>query len=209
MSILTVSPAQGPQGIQGLRGTQGFQGSGGLGNQGPQGNVGGLGNQGPQGFQGFQGNQGVASAVRQGPIKTIVKSVVSSANAIPLDSTIPQIGEGASYTSVLFTPLFSDSVINIRLAGTFYCTAQTSVIIALFIDGAADSVAATFVSSTLSNAGYTWVLDHKYAPGSTAQITYELRFGRSSSGTVSLPSSATYLGTAGPLVAVEITEVAP
>lgn len=101
------------------------------------------------------------------------------ATAIPLDDTIPQVGEGTQILSVAITPVSNTSRLRIRFNGFGSVSALNDVMVAaIFVNGAANAVAAGFGSNAPA-AGTTvnTTLEYEYVPGSTAAQTITVRVG--------------------------------
>jgi hypothetical protein len=99
---------------------------------------------------------------------------------IPVDDTVPQIGEGTEILSVAITPIKSTSRIRARFQGFASLDAGNNIIVALFKDGAANAVrASTFRPANLGQPASV-TLEYEFAPASTNEITFSLRAGSNS-----------------------------
>lgn len=99
--------------------------------------------------------------------------------AIPIDDTIPQIGEGDPIISQAITIKNAGSRIRVRAQGQ-YCIGNASVAIAFAIfDGAANAIVATVhdEDDTGSNDLRPFTLEWEYAAPSAGVVTYSLRSG--------------------------------
>lgn len=115
--------------------------------------------------------------------------------AIPLDDSIPQIGEGTQILSVSITPKKSTSRIRIRFQGFGAKNAGADIIAALFQDSIANALAATVTIITGADLPQPLFLEFEHAVGSTTTRTYSIRVG-ASSGTVRMngTTAARYFG---------------
>jgi hypothetical protein len=104
---------------------------------------------------------------------------------IPLDDTIPQVGEGTEILSVSITPRRANSWIRARFQG--FCTANGSANIsaAMFLDGAANAIGATTVRPSTTEIECALTLEQEFATGTTDALTVSIRVGRAAAGTVS------------------------
>lgn len=152
----------------------------------------------------------IASVVRQ-TSRSVWTTVVSTTTATPVDGTIPQRSETASYQSApAFTPTQSDSRIRVRAFGQ--CANANnghSVMICLFKGAETDALASQLIYSAIGLAAHSWFIDYEFSPGSTSAITFEIRFGAVTAGTAHLPHGSTYMGASGPIVSMIIEELAP
>ncbi|MGO4673822.1 hypothetical protein AB4Z40_13080 [Bosea sp. 2YAB26] len=105
---------------------------------------------------------------------------------IPIDDTIPQVGEGTQILSVVITPSSTTSKLRVRFRGTLSPgTAAQWLTSAMFVNGAANAVTADTVFGAAANSGYAGALEYEFTPGSTASQTITLRVG-ASAGTIAL-----------------------
>lgn len=144
--------------------------------------------------------------------------------AIPYDDTIPQVGEGVEILSAAITLNRSDSRVRVRFQGfgTSTTAADDDVrpfTAALFVDGAANAVAAVSSGYVINNqvsggqnlGAAAVVLDYEHAPGSVGPITYSIRVGPTSGETLRLngePNGRRYGGAARATLIVEEVFVA-
>lgn len=112
--------------------------------------------------------------------------------AIPVDDTIPQIGEGTEILSVTITPrsITSRIAVEFRGEGVINSGAGLGVVIALFRNGGANAVRSSVVSMPNSLIITDLRLYFEHTPGSTSPQTYSLRIGPQG-GTMRLNGSMT------------------
>jgi hypothetical protein len=96
---------------------------------------------------------------------------------IPLDDTIPQVGEGTEVLSIALTPKSVTNRVRVRVAGFGGNTGAGYVIAALFVNGAANAVRATLGLSSAANTMSSLVLEYEHVPGATTAQTYSVRAG--------------------------------
>lgn len=96
---------------------------------------------------------------------------------IPVDDTIPQIGEGTEIISASFTPLKATSKLRITASVGGGMSALGNVTAALFVNGGANAVRAR--DSGTSGAGYDTNIHfiYEYSPGSVTSQTIAIRVG--------------------------------
>ncbi len=108
---------------------------------------------------------------------------VSGTSQIPLDTSIPQSGEGFQIWSQAFTPLSPDSTIIVEYAITVSHGTTTRTIITSLFSGGAAAIAAAAATTAASNSPQNISIHHSIQPGSTATINFSARVGASASGT--------------------------
>lgn len=114
-----------------------------------------------------------ASNVVVQSVRKLVTTADSTTLVIPLDNSIPQIGEGKEFVTQAFTPLSASSKLVIEFTAPTGTSLETSVgIFALFQDAAADALAACTVVSS-NNA----VLRHQMNSPGTSEVIFKIRFG--------------------------------
>lgn len=132
---------------------------------------------------------------------------VSGTSQIPLDSTLPQSGEGFQIWSQAFTPLSPDSTIIVEYTLTVSHGTTTRVIITSLFSGGTSAIATAACSTAGANTPMSLSMHHAFQPGSTATINFSARAGASANGTCFINSAgANTLG--GTLVSrYRITEI--
>lgn len=122
-------------------------------------------------------------------------SLVSSSAIIPLDDTIPQIGEGTQLLTLTITPKSVTSKIRIRFSATIGRLASTDpmCIVSLF-NGATNAIYA--MSGNVYGTLNVFAGGYQDSPATTSPITYTVRFGPTSAVTVYAngAAGARYLG---------------
>lgn len=109
---------------------------------------------------------------------------------IPLDDTIPQVGEGTQILSAAITPKSTSSRIRIRFQCEFVCGGTgVALIAAAFANGAANAIKATYNTNSAAGFSQQVILEFEYAPASLTAQTITIRVGPSSS-TVRLNGTA-------------------
>jgi hypothetical protein len=102
----------------------------------------------------------------------------SGTTAIPADNTIPQVTEGTKVVEASITP--SSNTAKIRVHAQIICSysvASQFVASALFVNGAANAVAANCYWNVTANGQGEMHLIYEYVPGSTALQTISARAG--------------------------------
>lgn len=120
------------------------------------------------------------------PAGAIVDSVYAEYTAntsmsaiIPVDDTIPQIGEGTQILSAAITPKSATNKLRIRFQGQVSASpGPVGVTVAIF-DGAANAIAAKYVVATNTDTAYALSLEVDYVPGVVTPKTISARVGPS------------------------------
>lgn len=100
---------------------------------------------------------------------------------IPIDDTIPQVGEGTQILSVVITPTSTTNKLRARFRGTLSpATAGPWMTTAMFANGAANAVTADTVTGASASNGYGVTLEYEFTPGSTSSQTITIRVGANS-----------------------------
>lgn len=112
----------------------------------------------------------------QAPVLKTTNANTSISATIPLDSSIPQVGEGTEILSQSFTPISASSTIVIDVCVQGGAASNNSVAAAIFRNGASDAVAAG--STIFANNGSSQVVLHyEESSGATSAITWSVRVG--------------------------------
>jgi hypothetical protein len=121
----------------------------------------------------------ISSGVIQKVVATS-SSTDSTSTAIPSDNTIPQVGEGDEVFSQAFTPRSAASTLTVTaVLHLSHASSNIDLTAALFVDGAANAVAAA--GDTSHGAALAQItLRYTVASGSTAARTYSVRYGGAS-----------------------------
>lgn len=165
----------------------------------------------PAGVTSINGQNGSVTLTGT-PVQVVETDLVTagtSAQVIPNDDTIPQIGEGAEIMTCSIAPKFASSnlYIDVVVNGTTN-TQGVHMVVALFRDLGADAIAAS--SSQTSNANYQNQVTFriKVAAASTAATTFRVRVGPSSAVTMTYNGqSSTRLFGGAMVSSIKITEV--
>ena len=137
-------------------------------------------------------------------------TLATGSTAIPFDNTIPQITEGDEYMSLAFTPKFSTSKLKIDVVwqGTNTTVSAAGLVIALFMVGTSNALAATF-NSVASSCISNFVFTHYMTSGTTSAITFKVRAGSSNGGTTSFNGQSGSANGGGVLASsITISEIA-
>lgn len=115
--------------------------------------------------------------------------------AIPLDDTIPQVGEGTEILSAAITPKSTTNRIRIRFMGFASADADRRITSAIFVNGGADAVHASTSDVEVGDEPTTIQNEWEYVPGSTSTQTISIRVG-AAAGTVRMngTTGARYFG---------------
>ena len=108
----------------------------------------------------------------------------TSTATIPWDDTIPQIGEGAEYGNISYTPKGVGNTILIRVSGHLSRSSISTPIVALFKDADADAIAVqmgTSLAATNSTSMFSVIA--KLTVASITAIAISLRYGSTTAGT--------------------------
>lgn len=142
-------------------------------------------------------------------VKTTYSEVLSTTSVIPLDDSVPQVGEGVEWMSQAIVPTLATSILRVEVVASIGASSggASDGILALFRDGAADAINAVWVSATGSVAHFVTYV----AAGSVAATTFTVRLGTSSGATTmrvnARPGGGRLFG-ATPKSVITITEVA-
>ncbi len=107
-------------------------------------------------------------------------SYTTAASEIPLDDTIPQIGEGNQILSLAITPLSATSRLKIEVSVPCTVGVGSVVIAALFTGGANAIAAAAQHLGSASNYVSMLKLAAEHSPGAVTPITFTVRVGQES-----------------------------
>lgn len=136
-------------------------------------------------------------------------AVATGAGTIPIDDTIPQVGEGNQFMSVAITPTKATNKLRIDVVCLMANGASSRVIAALFKDGAANALAAgSQVAATADNESIV-KFSHFMTAGGTSTTTFTVRGGSSAGLTTfnGFSSARIYGGVAASSITVTEIEV--
>lgn len=102
---------------------------------------------------------------------------------IPMDDTIPQVGEGTEILSADLAVQVDTNRVRITFQGFYGVTAAGFLTAALFVDGGANAVAATVAGAVDNTRPAPVMLQFEYEPGDTDSHTYSIRAGAHTAGT--------------------------
>ena len=120
-----------------------------------------------------------AGAILTKTVGTYTSNAAISA-VIPLDNTVPDIGEGTQIISASITPKYATSLIRVRFMGQATAAAANKVSVAIFRVGLSPAIAATYSSVPSSTEGSAIALEREDSPATTSAVTYTVRAGAQS-----------------------------
>lgn len=123
-------------------------------------------------------------------VTTSTSAVATGSTVLPLDDTIPQNTEGDQYLTLAITPTSVSNKIKVEFSAFAADSVIAWITVALYRDSVANALGATAVYSGTANAGIHTILDFIETAPSTSAITYKIRIGTSSAGTITLNGSA-------------------
>lgn len=127
----------------------------------------------------FNGSAWISAAGIFADTKTATVVTTSGTGAvIPVDDTIPQIGEGTEVISTTFTPKSATNKLRVRFEAIVSTDSGPRVATAaLFLNSIASAIAAKGIHCSTTNALYELALTHEFVPGTTSEITLSVRIG--------------------------------
>jgi len=117
-------------------------------------------------------------------------ALATGTTTIPLDDTIPQNTEGDQYMSLAITPKATTNILVIDVIAYLSLSAAGNLILALFQDATANSLAAVAQSFTTGGEKGALTLRHVMAAGTTSATTFYVRAGMSGAGTTTFNGAA-------------------
>ena len=122
-------------------------------------------------------------------VSTQTGAVATGTTSIPLDDSIPQISEGDQYMSVSITPTSATNKLFIQVVTNTSADSIKTNTAALFVDSTANALAA--VSNTTRSGGDLLIVsfNHNMTAGSTSAMTFKVRIGTDSGGTLTFNGS--------------------
>lgn len=108
-------------------------------------------------------------------------TVATGTTTIPLDDTVPQVGEGNLYLTNVITPTSLCNHLRHRVDATFSHSAGTQLIMSMFRDGAANALAASVGICSTGASRYS--MDHHEYISGVAATSYTMRAGSPTAGT--------------------------
>jgi hypothetical protein len=122
-------------------------------------------------------------------VSTQTGAVATGTTTIPLDDSIPQSSEGDQYMSVSITPTSATNRLLIQVVTNSSADSIKTNTAALFVDSTANALAA--VSNTTRSSGDLLIVsfNHNMVAGSTSAMTFKVRMGTDSGGTLTFNGS--------------------
>jgi len=136
-------------------------------------------------------------------------SMVTTTATIPLDDTIPQIGEGFELMTLAITPTKTTSKLKIDIV--VYATVDSAswIIGALFQDSTANALAAFLDYQNIGTGGMALCFTYYMTAGTTSSTTFRVRIGKDSGGTITFNGMGGARKLGGVLASsITITEIA-
>lgn len=110
-------------------------------------------------------------------VETQYSAAATGTTAIPLDNTIPQIGEGTQFMSQAITPNSAANYLEVDVKIFLTTSSAHWLIAALFRGATADAKAVDAQYIETATAGTTLKLHYRELAGSTASTTWTVRAG--------------------------------
>ncbi len=111
-------------------------------------------------------------------------AVATGTTIIPLDDTIPQNTEGDERLTLSITPTNASNILRIEAIFNGSPSVNAGITLALFKDSVVDALATAFTQQDVANGLEQVVLRHHMTAGTTSPITYKLRAGLNTAGTL-------------------------
>ena len=141
-----------------------------------------------------------------GSVMATYKVNASITTVIPQDDTIPQVGEGTEIISVSITPKSTANKLRIRFQGVAAGSIVVGIIVAIFVNGAANAVAANIAVNPVASGGAVITVECEIAPGSTSAQTISVRAGPGNAATIRFNGTQTARLLGGAAVASLVVE---
>jgi hypothetical protein len=104
--------------------------------------------------------------------------------AMPLDNTIPQITEGTEFMTLAITPTSATNILYIEALLHITAGAADTINVALFKAGTNDALAVTSQGIGASNVPNGIVVRYRMVAGTTSPITFSVRAGDATTGSM-------------------------
>ena len=118
-------------------------------------------------------------------VNTVTGTSATGTTAMPNDNTIPQNTEGDQYMTLAITPTHASNKLLIEVHIIMACaTSGRNLQAALFKDSTAGALASTFSYAHQAGEVHSNSIVHYMTTGGTSEITFKVRAGVDSSGTV-------------------------
>ena len=110
-------------------------------------------------------------------------NMATGTTILPYDDSIPQNNEGDQYFSVTITPKNADNLLIIEVIWNGSCSVSGEVVVALFRDAVAATLAAVSSFLPTGNARTNIALRHGMIAGTINAMTFKVRAGSENAGT--------------------------
>jgi hypothetical protein len=120
------------------------------------------------------------------PVRTALGTSTTATTTVPLDDTIPQITEGDQIMTRDIVPTAAQNVLQVRANVQVAPSAAVHIIVALFQDAVANALAVADHMPTAGNDGTMLPLEYWMLAGTVATITFRIRVGPHSAGTITV-----------------------
>jgi len=117
-------------------------------------------------------------------VNTQTGEVATGTTVIPSDDTIPQKTEGDQYMTLSITPKNTNNSLRINVVVFCSYDAAATATVALFQDDAADALAVGWQVPPGVNYPFFFAFIHKMTAGTTSPITFKVRIGGNTTGTI-------------------------
>ncbi len=123
-------------------------------------------------------------------VNTVVTAMSTTAVAIPTDTSIPQITEGAQFMSLAITPTSATNKLKIDVVFVGCCNNSRDAVVALFQDSTANALAAVIEYMDNNGEGYTVAFSYVMTAGTTSETTFRVRAGMDDTSTLTFNGAA-------------------
>ena len=138
---------------------------------------------------GAWGDVGLVAGSVIGSSSTLATSVITGSTVMPFDNTIPQNTEGVECITGSITPSSEFSVIDVDVSLISSLSVTGHVSVALFQGGVTGAVAASSSVIGFANSVCTIPLSYEMVAGTTSALTFSVRAGGSTAGTITINGS--------------------
>ncbi len=142
-------------------------------------------------------------------VQTQTGAVATGTTTIPLDDSIPQNTEGTEFMTLAITPTDSGNDLYVEAELFFTVSVISWIIMALFMDTTANALHAVTQYIAVNTGGAKVRISYKMAAGTTSPITFKIRAGMNTAGTVTFNGQVAGRWFGGVMSSsIKITEVA-
>lgn len=130
-------------------------------------------------------------------VNTVDTDMATGTTVMPIDDTIPQITEGDEYMTLDITPNASTNRLKIEvLVNASSSAAANAIVVALFKDSTANALSTGWNRTQTADGPTQIKLVHDMVADTTSSITFRVRVGAQSAGTVTVNgiAGARYFG---------------